>query len=613
MHISNPVKIQDALPTHARSPPVFLIHDAGGTVFSYFTLGRLGPRVYGIYDPQFEQLGNGGWQSILEMAEAYIRLMRKVVVRGSIILGGWSFGGMLAVQISHLLSLNGRGLKVERIILIDSIYSTRARKSANEAHAPSLLGVSEDVKDKVLTSLMRATRLSDEWTPPVWGTNGSSSKIKPMPPPVILIKAMERIAMENLEDECILDFTRELPDLGWSDMHQGFVSYVVQTPGNHYSLFDDDYMLSTTANVTKALNIDIRGPIGSLVSCVGFGFVQTFRQALIVRAIEGAVNGNTAVIRTMVSEVVDDERYKPRAFLLMPIAFNIAVILGPILAFFVAAVTNGYADTEKPRGTSSASNGRYPFAPPALFNGAILLTALLLVLFRLKEEDPALKIARKLTGLFLGAKKERYTDVGYQNLHEEDGEEMMPWRCDPFEDQSTGVGRDALLVKPVPTVLPLRRMFTWNLCLTIASQAILEGHVGAYNTLWPSFLSASVVDDGKVRSFWSFSGGLGMSIRDVARSLVILGIVGLPLQVFGYPRAVQRFRILGLWRVFLLGFPLAYALTPLLAVLPSDSPLPAPRDGAIVWSMIIFVQSLVIVSGSFVLPAQLTLTNNCPG
>ncbi len=245
MHASNPVKIQDALPAHVQSPPVFLIHDAGGTIFSYFALGRLGPRVYGIHDPRFEQLGNGGWQSILEIAEAYVRLIRKVVVRGKIVLGGWSFGGMLAVQIAHLLSTSGRGLKVERILLIDSIYSTQARKFASNTHAPSLPGVTEEVREKVLTSLMCATRLSDEWTPPTWGTADSRSKSAPVPPPVVLVKAKDRVVMDNPEDLCMLDFTRQLPDLGWDDMHPGLVKCVVETPGDHYSLFHDSHVRRT--------------------------------------------------------------------------------------------------------------------------------------------------------------------------------------------------------------------------------------------------------------------------------------------------------------------------------------------------------------------------------
>ena len=45
-----------------------------------------------------------------------------------------------------------------------------------------------------------------------------------------------------------------------------------------------------------------------VLSCVAFGFVSNFTQAVIVRAIEGSVNGNVAVIRTMVSEIVQDQR-----------------------------------------------------------------------------------------------------------------------------------------------------------------------------------------------------------------------------------------------------------------------------------------------------------------
>ncbi len=221
-------------------------------------------------------------------------------------------------------------------------------------------------------------------------------------------------------------------------------------------------------------------------------------------------------------------------------------------------------------------------------------------------------MARRVATLFSGPKKATYADVDYQGLSNQDSEQIMMLPRDSSGDESIeGDQSQESRKRPgfTPVILPLRRIFTWNLMLTITSQAILEGHIGAYNTLWPSFLSAPVVREEEPRTLWSFSGGLGMSIRDVARSLIILGIVGLPLQIFGYPRAQQKFGTLGLLRFFLLGFPLAYMITPLLAVLPSDSPPPAPRHGALVWCMIVIVQALVVLSGTFVIPAQLTLTN----
>lgn len=40
------------------------------------------------------------------------------------------------------------------------------------------------------------------------------------------------------------------------------------------------------------------GLLGSCLSCLGFGFSTTFRQALMFRTLGGLLNGNVAVMRT---------------------------------------------------------------------------------------------------------------------------------------------------------------------------------------------------------------------------------------------------------------------------------------------------------------------------
>jgi hypothetical protein len=67
--------------------PLFLIHDGGGTVFSYFLLGSLGRTVYGISNPSFETeltWANG----IASMAEYYVKLIKATCPSGDILLGG---------------------------------------------------------------------------------------------------------------------------------------------------------------------------------------------------------------------------------------------------------------------------------------------------------------------------------------------------------------------------------------------------------------------------------------------------------------------------------------------------------------------------------------------
>lgn len=47
---------------------------------------------------------------------------------------------------------------------------------------------------------------------------------------------------------------------------------------------------------------------GSFTTCAAFGFVRSFEQAVVLRVFEGLTNGNVAMVRTMVSEVVVEKR-----------------------------------------------------------------------------------------------------------------------------------------------------------------------------------------------------------------------------------------------------------------------------------------------------------------
>lgn len=40
-----------------------------------------------------------------------------------------------------------------------------------------------------------------------------------------------------------------------------------------------------------------------------FGFIKNFKQAVLLRILEGLFNGNMAIIRTMAAEVVSESRY----------------------------------------------------------------------------------------------------------------------------------------------------------------------------------------------------------------------------------------------------------------------------------------------------------------
>lgn len=71
------------------------------------------------------------------------------------------------------------------------------------------------------------------------------------------------------------------------------------------------------------------GLIGTSLSCIGVAFSTTFAWAVFFRAFGGAVNGTVGIIRTMIAENIKDKRFQSRAFLILPISFNVASLFGP--------------------------------------------------------------------------------------------------------------------------------------------------------------------------------------------------------------------------------------------------------------------------------------------
>lgn len=71
------------------------------------------------------------------------------------------------------------------------------------------------------------------------------------------------------------------------------------------------------------------GLLGTSVSCLGVAFAKSFAQAVFWRSFGGAINGTVGIIRTAIAENVKEKKYHSRAFLILPIGFNIASLFGP--------------------------------------------------------------------------------------------------------------------------------------------------------------------------------------------------------------------------------------------------------------------------------------------
>lgn len=73
------------------------------------------------------------------------------------------------------------------------------------------------------------------------------------------------------------------------------------------------------------------GMCGTVMSLLVFGFSRNYYMALGARMLAGCLNGNIAVLRTMVGEIVPEKRHQPLAFLTFPLLFNFGSTLGPLI------------------------------------------------------------------------------------------------------------------------------------------------------------------------------------------------------------------------------------------------------------------------------------------
>ena len=171
------------------------------------------------------------------------------------------------------------------------------------------------------------------------------------------------------------------------------------------------------------------GLIGTAVSCLGVAFATSFAQAVFWRSFGGVINGTVGIIRTMIAENVKEKKYHSRAFLILPIGFNIAALFGPgkkkpksdetnkkeggsktstlltqvfvVLGGLLSDPLNSYPRIFGPHSPLGGADGaqwleRFPYALPMVLNFFFLMLCAVLVGIGLEEvRTPAIESMAK--------------------------------------------------------------------------------------------------------------------------------------------------------------------------------------------------------------------------
>lgn len=289
MFDTNPNLIQDLdgelQYSHRRPTPLVLVHDGGGTIFSYYCLGDLERTVYGIYNPYYHSEDKTWEGGIPEMARHYVDLIRATVPEGPIILGGWSLGGLLSLEMSKLLE-GDSAFRVVGIVMVDSVYPRNVIDGmpAPPPIVPHVTEWNENTRPETRVAVSRcfgeAMRMVRSWTPPVWGFDGSGlpgAAVKRGlnsrgPPPVFLLRAREPVPVLE-QGVSRVDVHRKDRYLGWENYRKDMIVRVVEIEGHHYNVFAIQHLDSITEKLKNACrDVEAWGKDGDAYGSFGFGF-----------------------------------------------------------------------------------------------------------------------------------------------------------------------------------------------------------------------------------------------------------------------------------------------------------------------------------------------------
>lgn len=242
------------------NPPFFFIHPQGGGVMSFYPLTQQWTEqtIYGLQSVGYDG-GEKPLTTVEEMAERYLAEMEQIQPDSPYYLAGWSFGGLIAFEITK--QLEAKGKQVAWLGLLDSTWLTHSQvdRFARLLTDPLLLRGQAKQWELEFASLQRAAHLSVAelvercWTTThpaerrafIWMLNGrayTAYKITaPIQADIYQFIAREKLIWEGSKD--------------WRLHTKGRVHSVV-VPGNHFTMLKQPHVTHLAKLIRKSSQLD---------------------------------------------------------------------------------------------------------------------------------------------------------------------------------------------------------------------------------------------------------------------------------------------------------------------------------------------------------------------
>ncbi|KAF8248926.1 MFS general substrate transporter [Wilcoxina mikolae CBS 423.85] len=381
-------------------------------------------------------------------------------------------------------------------------------------------------------------------------------------------------------------------------VHETDISYYAGITAASFSLsqFFTGVLWGRLSDVVGRKPVILVGLLGTLTSLIVFGFSTTLPMAICARALSGLVNGNVGILRTMVAEMVPQKQLQPRAFSIMPLVWNVASIMGPIIGGFLSDPLKNHPGWF--HGSRPAFFEKFPFALPNLVCASFFLIGLPIGFLFLDETLEGVKdrpdlgraLGRKLTTCISGRNRQQ-KDIADENTS-------------LLSDSGTDDCEAAVTPPPkTPAPTTMREAFTFQSTMNVVYYVFLALHSITFDQLLPVFLSYPPQDRSEWQIPLKFAGGFGLSSSTIGRIFSVYGITGMTLQFFLFPPVTNWLGSRVCLRYAAFTLPVIYGVLPFVLLLPLSSQMTAIY-------VLMFFKSLAV---TFAFPCStILLTNSAP-
>lgn len=345
----------------------------------------------------------------------------------------------------------------------------------------------------------------------------------------------------------------------------------------------------------------IIGLIGSTLSLLVLGFSRNYYWALTARAMMGLLNGNVAVIRTMIGEVATERKHQALAFSTMPLIFQTGAVIGPMIGGYLSGRETRF-EVLKPLVET------YPYALPNLVIASLLIMSNLTCIFFLEETHYKFKYRRdyfveigdffKKNFLHITPKERAWnTSSDGQTANTPDEETAL---IDEESNQNSYTGEDTKSdddsIQSVGRLLTRRESQTlirsyslheaddkpeedqgWKILLTphvfyaVICNFIMSLHLIVHDEFLPIYLANDIIRDkaGKLVSSFPFHlvGGLNFTSEDTGTLLSSTGLFGIFIVLVIFPYIDRNYESLPIYKTIIKIFPITYSIIPYIVLL----------------------------------------------